>query len=476
MRTATIRNAFFMMAAILGVSYANTASADTGSSPNSSMGDAALHYEHTKGLDTSITTGPIGGTKKIIGISFTATVEPLLRIDPVAGSPLFIVDMPRGAQVAASWTGDKKISLKAVTAATTDGNITVRHTITPDVHCVAGVAGLNFTFDYKATDLINKIPGARFNYDSQASQSFSPWGFTAVDTVLNAPNLADSQLFSTAVPNNGVMEGNIGIRAVTKPTFEYKTTKISLTGADGSIVDASSAVSMNAPDADYFETTMTVEGQMVATGKMDVQPFLHVTHITPVIDADVDFDLPFTAVSKDYVTPPTVIAYPAVNVHVPLPNVHVPKNGIDLGAVKSGGSATKTVTIENSGEKEATLSFKSSDAAFQVPGTSVTVAPKSKYDLQVKLASGSEGAVSADITVVSNDADSPEQTFRIGANGADVGDTGDDGDKDLPSAAQADSGCGCKTAGQTSSIPGYAGFGLLGLGALVFVRRRRNKA
>ena len=473
MRSNTIRNSFLMVAAVLGVSYANTASADTGTSPNASNGDAALHYEHLKGLDTTITTGPIGGTKKIIGINFTATVEPLLRIDPVSGSPLFVVDMPRGAQVGASWTGDKKISLKAVTATTTDGNITVRHTITPDVHVVAGVAGVNFTFDYKANDLINKIPGARFNYDSQATQAFPPWGFTAVNTVLNAPNLADSQLFDTAVPNNGVMEGDIGIRAVTKPTFEYKTTKITLTGADGSILDGSSAVSMNAPDADYFETTMTVEGQMIATGKMDVQPFLHVTHIKPVIDADVDFSLPFTAVSKDYSTPPTVITYPAVNVHIPLPNVHVPKNGIDLGAVKSGGSATKTVVIENSGEKEAQLSFKSSDSSFQVPGTSVTVAPKSKYELQIKLASGSSGAVSSDITVVSNDADSPEQMFKIGANGADVGDTGD-GDSSVPSAAQADSGCGCKTAGTQSSVPSYAGFGLLGLGALVFARRRRN--
>ena len=43
---------------------------------------------------------------------------------------------------------------------------------------------------------MNKIPGAKFAYDSKQVQQFAPWGFTAVDTKLNAPDLANAVLFS----------------------------------------------------------------------------------------------------------------------------------------------------------------------------------------------------------------------------------------------------------------------------------------
>jgi MYXO-CTERM domain-containing protein len=126
----------------------------------------------------------------------------------------------------------------------------------------------------------------------------------------------------------------------------------------------------------------------------------------------------------------------------------------------------------------ATMNFKSSDPQFQVPGGSITVAPKSKYDMQIKFAADKAGAAQSDITVLSNDPDSPEQTFKIGANGADVGGSEDGDSKDgLPgSAPAADSGCGCKTAGTTTSTGGWAGIGLLGLGLAVAARRRRTAA
>ncbi|HEY8073255.1 MAG TPA: choice-of-anchor D domain-containing protein, partial [Labilithrix sp.] len=157
----------------------------------------------------------------------------------------------------------------------------------------------------------------------------------------------------------------------------------------------------------------------------------------------------------------------------PLPNVKVPTEGVDLGDVKAGASASKTVTIQNTGEKAAVLNFKSSDAGFTVPAGPITVAPKDKYDLQVSYAGGSQGPASADIEVDSNDPDSPTQTFKIGANGADVGNGSNKGEADVPDGPKGDSGCGCVTAG-TSSLPSWAGFGLLGLGAIVFVRRRKT--
>jgi len=164
-----------------------------------------------------------------------------------------------------------------------------------------------------------------------------------------------------------------------------------------------------------------------------------------------------------------------VGVHERSGSLSMNYNGIDLGSVKPGGSATKTVVVENSGEMAAVMTFKSDNPFVEVPGDSITIAPKSKYELQLKAAPQTAGAFVAEITVASNDPDSPNQTFKIGANGADVG--GDSGSKDdsLPgTGAAADSGCGCKTAGTTTSTGGWAGIGLLALGITVAARRRRN--
>jgi MYXO-CTERM domain-containing protein len=136
--------------------------------------------------------------------------------------------------------------------------------------------------------------------------------------------------------------------------------------------------------------------------------------------------------------------------------------------VKAGSKATKTIEIENSGEQEATMTFQTSNPEFSVPAGIVTVPPKSTYELTVEFRPSSAGPAIADIKVVSSDPDSPEQVFKIGANGADVGAPPEDDD----GGPNADSGCGCKTAGTSSTIPSWAGMGLLALGATVLVRRR----
>src|SRR4051812_47112128 len=115
-----------MMALAAGVSFAATeARADVAdpSAPNTSVGTAKFKYDYTKGLDTTIDSGWLGPS--------AVQVKAVVAIDPVKnGGPLFTVDMPKGAVVEASWTGDKKIILKAVNGAQTDGTVTVRHTLT----------------------------------------------------------------------------------------------------------------------------------------------------------------------------------------------------------------------------------------------------------------------------------------------------------------------------------------------------------
>lgn len=477
MRTNTIKSVRFgmMIAAVAGITLAaSTARAEgdvsssgsTGGTPNSSIGSAALKYEHGKGLDTSIQTGAIGPdiAKMNVGI----------KIDPVVnGGPLFVVDMPKGANVEASWGSDKKIILKAQTGSSTDGLVTVRHTLTPSVDLTVKALGLSASFSYNADKLINKIPGARFNYDSKAQNAFAPWGFTKVDTKLNAPDLSNAQLFSMDMGDlpefvSENFEGFFGVRAVTKPTFTYNTTKIVISGADGQISDASSELSIAASDGDYLEVMTAVEGSMTVTGGIGVQPFVH---FDQVFGQKLPMDVGYDVYTKDFTTPATPVNFQTVLVHIPMPNVRVPQSGISLGDVKDGGKATKKVTIQNTGEKEATMTFKSSNSAFNVPSGQVTIPSKGSYDLEVKFTNEGAGVASSTITVSSNDADSPEQAFKIGANGADVSGPAEPEGQSKGDVAS-DDGCGCKAAGH-SKTPGWAGFGLLALGAVVAIRRRR---
>jgi MYXO-CTERM domain-containing protein len=464
-----------MLAAAAGVTFAAShANADTSASggPNSSTGSASLHYDKMDGLDTTIDTGFIGPS--------VAQVRAVVKIDPIeGGDPLYSIDMPNGAVVEASWSGDKKIVLKAKTGPATGGTVKVHHTLTPSLELKVSAFGLSAQFAFDATEIANKLPGAKFAYDSQAQSKFAPWGFTTVNTLLSAPDLDDSVLFSEPFSVFGDIldpadwAGSIGIRATTKPTFAYKTTKVMLTGADAAITTTAGESVIPAPDADFMDLTAQTEGAMDVTGTMDIQPFVS---ITKAFGSSISISPGITAYSAPYTVPTEKIVYQAVVVHVPLPNVHVPTAGVDLGTVKSGGTATKTVTIQNSGEMAATMTFKSSDGQFTVPSGSVTIPPKGSYDMELKFAP-SGGAASADITVASNDPDSPEQIIKVGANGADVTSddpTTNDPSDTLPSATTADSGCGCKTAGTTTSTGGWAGIGLLALGMTVAARRRKN--
>ena len=480
MRAHTFTNAFRMgmiIAAAAGTTMvASEASAATScfeDAADCSTGTSALKVEADRGLDTTIDSGWMGPS--------VVQARALIKIDPVKnGGPLYTVDMPKGAVLEASWPDKQNFVLKAATGSQSDGSMKVRHTLTPSVDVKVDVFGLKATFAFDANKLVNKIPGARFNYDSQATQAFAPWAFGGVDTKLNAPSLDGATLFSVGfdkfpdiVANN--MDGELSLKATTKPTFSYRTTKVMLSGASKDLAAEGETLTLPIVDGDYLEVMAAVEGEVKVSGEMDIQPYVRLTRVLGVNGIDVTMGAP-AIVKKAYTVPAQKVVFPSQLVHIPLPNVHVPGKGVDLGDVKSGGSATKTVTIENSGEKSAQLTFKSDDAKFEVPSGTITVQPKSTYELKVKFRSDGPGAAASTITVSSNDPDSPEQSFKIGANGAEVGDT-DNAPGSTPKASEAgEDGCGCKAAGGTSKVPGYAGFGLLSLGLAALVRRRRSAA
>lgn len=468
---------FGLVAAVLaGITLdAANAKADVNAeeTANSAIASTALRYEFNKGLGTSISTG----TYSVSALGITASLEALIELEPVKNAgPLFIIDMPKGATVEASWTGDKKIVLSAVNGATTDGTVSVRHSLAPTVRASISGFGMSASFDYDATKLINKIPGARFNYDSKATQAFAPWGFSKVDTKLNAPDLANSVLFEIGLdvlPEmiSQYVTGTLSINAVTNPVFTYASKSVRFDGADGIISTSGGQTTVTIQDGDYLETMLSLEGEMVVNGSIKIQPTLNVEDFGD--HTGINFHAGFTAFSTDYTTPPQKVAFQSVLVHLPLPNVKAPTKGYDFGDVKAGGSATKSVSIKNTGEKAAVFTVKTSDSQFKVPSGQITIEPKGKADIKISFEADNAGPAEGEITIQSNDPDSPAQKFKVGANGADIGET--EGDADLPTPA-ADSGCGCKTAGTTTNSSGWAGIGLAALGAAVMIRRRRNAA
>jgi MYXO-CTERM domain-containing protein len=433
-------------------------SASSFDGPNRSSGAAQLRYAETKSFPTNIDTGYLGGSWAQIRVG--------LDIAPVTpGSPLYTIDMPRGALIEANWGNDRRILLKASPGNITDGLLSVRHTVAPTVSLT--IPKVSLQVSYNASSLVDKIPGSNWDYDARAQQSFAPWGFQPIDLRLTAVNAGTTGRTLFSIDTGKLFEfagkdvtGTFGVNATAQPTFSYKTTKITIAGADGAITSNTGELSLNAIDGDYMEVMTTVEGEMAVAGTIGVAPFFQFN----IEGTNVSFEIPLA--QKDFVTPSSLVQFPPTIVHIPMPNVHVPSRGVDIGYVKGGGSASKTVRIDNSGEKDAVMSFKSSDNQFSVPTETVTVAAKSSYDVVVRFRPESDNAAAANITVHSNDADAPDQTFRVGGNGADVGDGGDN--------PNAQDGCGCKTAGAPSSLPAAAGFGLFGLASLVLARRRRR--
>src|SRR4051812_50116325 len=125
MRTHTIHTAVrfsMMMAAALGVTLAAADARAEGdvdlgggtSAPNSSIGSAALKYEHGKGLETTIQTGWMGPSIVQANVG--------IKIDPVtAGGPRVVVGKPQGADVEGGWGAGKKTNLKGRTGGACGG-------------------------------------------------------------------------------------------------------------------------------------------------------------------------------------------------------------------------------------------------------------------------------------------------------------------------------------------------------------------
>lgn len=428
-------------------------------------GTAALAGNINTKLGTEIDSGWMDKGKIKIRTRFT--------IDPIKGQPLLSVDTS-GAVVEASWPEKGNITLKPVTTEGAQGTMKVHYTLTPSLE--ANIYGFNVA--YNANQLISKIPGASFNYEAKTQGQFSAWGFQGGSAVAPAPALDQSTLFSLPFSELGIdpgfVDGTLSIQAVAKPTFKYTTKEVQFDS--GTVSSADGAAKIPAGDADFIDVSATIVGELALDGALDVRPVVKVDSVEGIPTFGL-VKYSFSAVSKSFAGgAPTPVQFDKATIHIPLPNVKVPSKAINIGTAKGGGKAEKTISIDSTGEMDAMLKFESSDPQFVVPSGEVRVKSKTKYDLAVAFKANSDAPATATITVHSNDPDSPDQTFKVGANGAELEDEESDpsgsGRGKQSDEAVASDGCSMGAPGSSSTTSyAFVGLGLVAMG--IAARRRR---
>ena len=458
--------------------HADTASGIAGcdaASLTCSVGTAPLKAAVKNQFPTQIDSGLMD--KGLIKIRTRFT------IDPVDGDPLLAIDMPKGALVEASWSEKGFVVVKPVADKATMGSMKVHYTLTPSLE--ASIYGIGVNYD--ASQLINKIPGARFNYDATAATSILPWGFQAAALKVPAPALDQSTIFSIPFSDlgvdSGIVAGTLSIQAAANPTFTYVTKSVRLDS--GTVTTADGSAKLVIGDEDFLDLNASVDGELSLGGTLDVRPIIKVDSV----DGYPTFGLVkygFNAVSKPIGGgAPMPVSFGTTQIHIPLPNLKVPTATVAMGTIKAGQQAEQIVTIDSTGELGGKATFESSDPQFTVPAGEARVGAKSKLPLKIVFKATSDGSASATITVRSNDPDSPEQTFRVAANGASLDPKGEDGTtgprsggvSSLDPVPSDNAGCSTAAVGfasTSSSTAGLAGL-LVGLGLVLGARRRRKE-
>lgn len=441
-------------------------------SPTCSVGTSALSGTIAERLAGEIDSGWMD--KGLVKI------RTRFAIAPVKGEPLFTAVMP-AAIVEASWSEKGSITPRPRTGG--DGSMNVRYTLEPRLD--ASIYGVSLSYD--ATELLAKVPGSSFGYDAKATNKISGWGFAAAKATAAAPALDQSTIFSLPFSDLGISTSTatrvLAIQAVAKPTFVYRTKEVLFDSA--SVTSADGSAKLPAIDADALDVGALVSGELSVSGTLDVRPVVRVDTAYGVSTFGL-VTYSFSVVSKSFDGEPTPVSFERAQIHIPLPNVKAPTRPVDIGSARAGDRIERSVTIDNTGEMEAVFRVESSDPRFTVPSGELRIAPKSQLALPTAFAPSGDGPAAATITVRSNDPDSPEQTFRIAANGAPLEQVPDDepsgdasnapdGDEEGTSTGGAPAGSDGCTAGAAAPRSGVLAHAALVLGLVASIARRRSE-
>lgn len=419
-------------------------------------------------------------------------VDAKVTFDPSGASPIYAVDMQKGANIQVTWPDTNGFVVSLQHDPQPDAQFRITHTLTPSFGLYFNTSIYTGEIDIDANTLINYLPGAQFDYVALGSGNFNPWGFDGVDVQVKGVSLNNSKLFGVTFDQlgklvgtgnfNNVITGDFSFDATTDTTFTYTTTSVKPTGSTTAITDQDGTTVFPMVDQDYLEFTLQTQGEITYTGNIELLPAINITSIAGI---GITLNFPISVGLKFPVTgQPIPVNFPTQIVHLPLPNVFVPTTPLDFGQVNTGDRKEKTITIDNTGELGALLEFSSSDPQFSPSVQSTQMGPSDTYDLTVRFKPTKSGAQKGTITVKSNDPDSPDQELTVmgygvgpdlpGAGGAGgSGGSTDGGLSSTPSSAGETGGCGCRTAGGAPSAPASL-LGLLGLAGVALLRRRRR--
>jgi MYXO-CTERM domain-containing protein len=401
------------------------------------------------------------------------------------------VDLSKGSLIEASWGDGKTFVLRpqgpgvgGPGAATRDGVLRAEYQLAPtiDLTVDAGRVLGKYSYTWNENDLINELLyGANFEYHSANQAQSDAWAWQGVKVTLPGAPLATSKLLSTTFSAlDGNLQGQVAVNLSTTPAFTYTTSAIELDG-QSPLQKAADQVSMPVTDADYLDIGARVTGQITYEGALEVLPNISVTEVlgyplsyTFMIGDGADF--PYgSAVAPGQ---PIAVQFPKSVFHIPLPNLKAAAKTLDLGSAAPGQELSAKLALTNSGEMDAAATFESSDPHFKV-AKSATVGARGKHDVEVRFTPASAGPASAKITVKSNDPDQPVFEVHVTANGAEsaAAANGDEpsgkGTADIARPGS-DAGCGCVTAGATTTRAS-SGLGAIGLALAALVRRRRAR-
>lgn len=497
LRTLVLPSSFAALVFVAHLGEAKAACATT--DPQCSFGPAP----NLKGQRAAGPEDPVVGFdwNQDFGAGFEVGIDAGLRLVPKDPDPFFAVDMgAKPPMVQASWGTDKIIKLALLDSASADADFSARYGLAVTVRLHGKALGASIDKTWDVTDKLTGLGNDDFDFDASKSSKFKPWGLsTPAEMEVSGGSIDTTSLFQISLADVGLdincpggykcATGDLGMYISTENTiFRYRTVAAKLNGAS---VDATK--DMPLPTQPEYGDELTVRavltGGVTIDGTLYAKPYIRLTSLygygpggTRGDDGGIGWPLSYSAASlsikKEFKLPADAAQsltfdYPETTIVIPIPNVKLAKDALTMTG-KSG-----RVAINNSGKKAARVSFATTSAGFQVPGGEQEIPAGGSYDLNVVYTNSD--AATGDVTINTNDPDTPVLTLKVGANGASVGDPDDDGDGESSSGAARpglggesadEGGCGCTTTGGAGQTAGFGAlFGSV-LAAMAFLRRR----
>ena len=329
---------------------------------------------------------------------------------------------------------------------------------------------------YTWTGDIPYVP--QIDFQVQAEDQFDAWGWKPGVTISSATapvqliQVPISALIGGSIPG---IDGGFELDVAMEIESRYQTHRLVVATAGdgepvsgGDITSDADATSTEYPGGPSIELDVHPEGSVEYDGTLHLIPAFYVELLgqswsIPIADIPIGF--PIT--EAEWV-------FDKKRVHVPLPDLVLPETEIDFGPVEVGQKNFETYAIFNAGEALLGVSAVSEDPeSFEVFDPQLDVEPGATADTAIRFVPKRNGDFVAKIWVGSNDPSDPVQVLTVRGTGF----GGLEEELPAPGDPDADSGCGCRTAGGAPDDGGAAAaLAGVALAALAGRSRRRRRA